>query len=198
MRTTPRRRGLAVAPPLLLSSPGSGQEVKDSGSAEREISFITLPPPSPDRRSSRPNPLPKRRLRIKAGSTDSAAGERRKRIRIAIPSSPSSPKSLAELSFRPLALPDSPSSSDTPASAGRGPGIPIPEDILTHADFARALVELRNEYPLAVIDGTLTVPVQEAVIDAMWEACTFLRDTEPRLKSLATTLLRHVLNAACT
>lgn len=64
---------------------------------------------------------------------------------------------------------------------------------MNNRDFAQFIADLGSA---GIADGVVLVPVAEATVDAMWEACTFLRDTEAGLKPAATALLRDVLNAA--
>ena len=72
-------------------------------------------------------------------------------------------------------------------------GIQIPAPIASNADFCQFLSDLDAE---GITDDMIRTPVEEAVVDAMWEACTFLRDTVPALKGMATGLLREILNRA--
>lgn len=74
-----------------------------------------------------------------------------------------------------------------------GQEIQIPAQIAAHPDFGQFLSDLDVE---GIRGNVISTPVSEAVVDAMWEACTFLRDTAPGLKMMATGLMREILNNA--
>lgn len=177
VRPTPARRRLSI---VSESSPPSSPE----------ITFITLPPPLPDRRSPRPNPLRDRQR--KAASAPASTPRKRQRT--------SSPPSAPSRSFVPITQPplsnirQSDEAPEQPAlPKGLGQGIQIPAPIASNSDFRQFLSDLDAD---GIRGDVIATPVSDAVVDAMWEACTFLRDTVPGLKSMATVLLREILNRA--
>lgn len=195
---TPRTPRPALSPtPARRRRLSSVSEISPPGSpsSPTEITFITLPPPTPDRRSPRPNPLRNRKSSVPLSTP-------RKRQRTTTPTA-STP---SRASFVPSAQPPlSNLRSDQPVAfppdAGRqterlGQGIPIPAPIAAHPDFRQFLSDLEPEVQAGIEANVISTPVSEAVVDAMWEACTFLRDTAPGLKAIATGLLREVLNHA--